>query len=259
MTGAALAEEPRIASVRAALDRVTDPELDESVTSLGFVSRIAVDDADHVCIGFRLPTYWCSANFAWIMAEDMRDAVAALPWACGVTVTLDEHMFADTINDALRAGRSFRDAFGAEADNSPLDAVRAIFARKAYGRRQLALLEALLAEDQDATAILAMRVADLATLPCAETVSRYLEKRAVPGRFAATDLAFLDQSGALIEPDRLGVHLSALRSIVVNMEFNGALCRGLLSARYCEPDTVPAARSGAPELIDFIRNARHAA
>ncbi len=252
-------EDPRIAEVRDVLDRVTDPELDESVTSLGFVSRITIDAADRVGIGLRLPTYWCSANFAWIMAEDMRDAVAALPWTHGVSVTLDEHMFADTINDALDGGRSFRDAFGAEADSASLDAVRASFARKAFGRRQLAVIEALLAENRDAAAILALRVAELAALPPTREISRYLEKRAVAGPFTAADLAFPDPSGAPIAAERLGVHLSALRSIVVNMEFNGALCRGLLSARYCEPDTVPAARAGAPELIDFIRNARHAA
>jgi len=35
----------------------------------------------------------------------------------------------------------------------------------------------------------------------------------------------------------------------LNAEFNGALCRGLLAARYNEPQSLPA----EPELIDFIR------
>ena len=50
-----------------------------TVTALGFVTRVAVD-GDAVAVDFRLPTYWCSPNFAWIMAEDMRATLTALPW-----------------------------------------------------------------------------------------------------------------------------------------------------------------------------------
>ncbi|MBE7211907.1 MAG: iron-sulfur cluster assembly protein, partial [Gluconacetobacter diazotrophicus] len=162
-------EDPRIRELRAVLDAVTDPELDESVVSLGFVSAIAVDDAARVSIGFRLPTYWCSANFAWIMAEDMRNAVSALPWVRDVSVILDEHMFAAEINDAINARdgsnrRTFADAFGAEADGASLDAVRDTFARKAFNSRQLALLEALLTDGRDPAAILSLPVAALPAL-----------------------------------------------------------------------------------------------
>ena len=39
---------------------VTDPELDESVTELRFVTAVEVDAESRVHIRFRLPTYWCS-------------------------------------------------------------------------------------------------------------------------------------------------------------------------------------------------------
>jgi metal-sulfur cluster biosynthetic enzyme len=250
--------DPRIAAITARLDRVTDPELDESVVALGFVSGITVDEADAVTIGFRLPTYWCSANFAWIMAEDMRRSVAALPWVRSVGVVLDDHMFADAINAALAGGRSFRDAFGAEADQASLDDVRGAFARKAFGRRQLALLERLLADGWTADAVLTLRVRGLARLGHDALVAAYLEKRGVPGPFGAGSLAFVDLEDRPLAPAALGRHLSALRGVVVNMEFNGALCRGLLAARYNEAEQVPPASTGAPELIDFIRAARAA-
>jgi hypothetical protein len=45
--------------------------------------------------------------------------------------------------------------------------------------------------------------------------------------------------------------MSTLRSITVNMEFNGTLCRGLLAARYDEQGD----QRQPAELIDFVRAA----
>ena len=106
----------RVGEVLARLDRVQDPELDESVTSLGFVTGVSVSDDGRVEIGFRLPTYWCAANFAFLMADDMRTEVGRLPWVSGVGVVLGEHMYAETINAAMQRGQSFQEAFAAEAD-----------------------------------------------------------------------------------------------------------------------------------------------
>ena len=83
---------------------VTDPELDEPVTELEFVTRADVDADNCVHIEFRLPTYWCAANFSFLMADDMRSAVRALPWVDDVSVVLGEHMYADKINAGLAAG-----------------------------------------------------------------------------------------------------------------------------------------------------------
>jgi len=51
----------RQAEIWACLQSVTDPELDESVTDLNFVTKADVDSKDRVHIEFRLPTYWCAA------------------------------------------------------------------------------------------------------------------------------------------------------------------------------------------------------
>ena len=108
--------EDRQAEVWACLQGVTDPELDESVTELNFVSKIDVDPENRVHIEFRLPTYWCAANFSFLMADDMRRAVSALGWVESVSVVLGEHMYADKINAGLARGLSFQETFGAEAD-----------------------------------------------------------------------------------------------------------------------------------------------
>ncbi|MFC8504509.1 iron-sulfur cluster assembly protein, partial [Pedococcus sp. NPDC057267] len=65
------------AAVRRALDTVIDPELDEPVTDLGFVRSVDIDGRD-VTVHLRLPTSFCSPNFAYLMASDAKDALTGL-------------------------------------------------------------------------------------------------------------------------------------------------------------------------------------
>ena len=51
---------------------VFDPELDESIIDLGFVSNIEIKPNFHVSIELKLLAYFCSANFAWIMCYDSK-------------------------------------------------------------------------------------------------------------------------------------------------------------------------------------------
>lgn len=69
------------------LDKVYDPELDQPLTELGFIDHTKIHD-DQVEVVFRLPTYWCSPNFAFIMAEDIRTCVSRLEWVREVKVNL---------------------------------------------------------------------------------------------------------------------------------------------------------------------------
>jgi len=242
----------RIDEVRAALDRVTDPELDESVVGLNFVTGIDVD-GDKVAVTFRLPTYWCAANFSYLMASDMRDAVAALPWVASVSVTLDEHMFVEAINDGVAAGKDFADAFPTEAQMD-LSSIRLTFGLKSFERRQEALLRHLLRSYEPA-AILAVNVDGLRRLTLdvegQGLRDRYLERRPLAGNLP---LAFVNRDGAPILPETLTAYLRNVRRVGLNAEFNGALCRGLLAARYGE---APAVLPAEPELIDFIRMGVH--
>src|SRR5579863_9447139 len=106
--------EPRLEQVYAALRGVLDPELDQSVVELGFLSEVSVLD-DDVTVTFRLPTFWCSANFAWIMAEDMRLALGTLPWLRRAEIHLQDHFASDKINQGIAGGQGFRETFLAEA------------------------------------------------------------------------------------------------------------------------------------------------
>ena len=133
--------------VWAALGTVTDPEIDESVTVLEFVSSMAVDANNAVTIEFRLPTYWCAPNFAFLMASDMRDAVAELDWVNGVAVKLLDHFSAELINRGIALKQEFRDAFPGETDDD-LNLIRQKFLGKAFERRQELLMRYLLGVGQ---------------------------------------------------------------------------------------------------------------
>lgn len=232
----------RAAQVQACLATVMDPELDESVTELGFVTTLELrgdGETSEVHIGFRLPTYWCAANFAFLMADDMRQAVQALPWVTRVQVQLHDHMYAEAINDGVSEGAGFQAAFGAAAEGG-LEALRQTFLVKAFQRRQEALLEHLIGAGHTPETLLALNIEALQALSVDDEgtrlVDRYLERRGVVGNGR---LAFVDAAERPIMVERLGAHRRELRSVGVNAEFNGALCRGLLAVRDAAPVAQP--------------------
>jgi len=233
------------------LGTVNDPELDESVTELRFVTAVAVGDDGAVDVTFRLPTYWCAANFAFLMAEDMRLAVSSLPWVTDVSVTLGDHMYAETINTGIAAKRSFQTSFGDAADGD-LEAVRRTFLVKAFQRRQVALVEHLLAAGVAAETLAGFAIADLRALAAdAERqtlIDRYLDRRTVVGPAGPAAPAFVDEAGQAVPADTFRTHIRALRRVAVTVEFNGALCRGLLAARFDEAEETEA----GPGLRHFI-------
>ena len=70
------------ASVLDALAGVYDPELDEPITSLRFVSACEVSGRWGCAGALRLPTPQCAPNFAFLMAADARRAVSGGSRAC---------------------------------------------------------------------------------------------------------------------------------------------------------------------------------
>jgi metal-sulfur cluster biosynthetic enzyme len=225
----------RMAEVWAKLDQVMDPELDTSVVEMNFIAALDVDAHDRVHIAFRLPTYWCAANFAFMMADDMRRVVGTLPWVRGVSVTLGEHMYTDKINNGLATGKSFSETFGDEADGN-LDDIRRTFLIKAFQGRQEALLSHLIEAGHEPSAFLSWSIADLASLPLDDAGTklrhRYLERRAIAGPATADQLAFTNEQGAPISAAGFTVYQRGLKRVRINAEFNGALCRGLLDVRF---------------------------
>src|SRR5258708_13090371 len=89
---------PGAARVLAALDAVRDPELDEPITSLGFVAACTVSAEGDAQVRLRLPTYFCAPNFAFLMVADAYDAASAVPGVLRAEGVLEDHFPSAPIN-----------------------------------------------------------------------------------------------------------------------------------------------------------------
>ena len=221
------------------LARVYDPELDQPLTELGFIGAVTIDDSV-VTVRFRLPTFWCAANFAFMMAADIRERVSELPWVERVDVHLQDHFFAEEINGGVNCGKTFVGTFPSLATDD-LDELRETFRVKAFVARQERLLRSLLALGLRDDAILALLIGDLPGLPldrdCAALAHRYgsiLKERGLAGDVTAP--AFVHPDGRPINALEFRAYLARAQRTRLSVEFNAAFCRGLLKTRYGEAD-----------------------
>jgi len=217
------------AHVLEALGTVHDPELDEPITSLRFVTSCDVSADGDVDVRLRLPTPQCAPNFAFLMAADAREAVRRLPEVRVVTVVLEDHYTGGEINSALARGEGFGDAFPGETEGE-LDALRELFHRKALVARQARLCEALLTAGATAEEVTARRVADLQD---EHDAHRCLELRGHLGIPSDADApAFVLPDGAPIAAEDLSHWMRMARLVRTSLETNGGICRSLLRVRY---------------------------
>jgi metal-sulfur cluster biosynthetic enzyme len=217
-----------------ALGTVYDPELDEPITSLRFVTSCEVSADGDVDVRLRLPTPQCAPNFAYLMVADARNAVRRLPEVRNVTVRLEGHYTEDEINAAVGRGEGFSQAFPGETEGE-LTALRELFQRKALVARQSRLCEALLAAGLTPEEVTARRVADLP--PGDPEARRCLELRAQLGVSTREDAAaFVRPDGEPIAAAELRHWLRVARLVRLSLETNGGICRSLLSVRYDLPD-----------------------
>jgi metal-sulfur cluster biosynthetic enzyme len=225
----------RVNQIWSALESVTDPEIDESVVSLDFVSEVKIDENNRVQIEFRLPTYWCAPNFAFLMASDMRDAVNELDWVADVTVRLVDHFSAELINRGVARNQDFRDAFPGETDDD-LSALRQKFLGQAYERRQELLLKHLFELGYDPASVLCLRLSDLLSLALDQpgtalrTLYLFVWRKMHP-EAGEEAIAFTTPEGSPVDPRDLKGYLRKIAGARRNAAFNGFICRSLLAER----------------------------
>jgi metal-sulfur cluster biosynthetic enzyme len=229
------------ARVLEALSEVHDPELDEPITSLGFVTSCEVSPDGDVEILLRLPTPQCAPNFAYLMAADARNVLRRLPEVGRIDVRLEDHYTGEEINAAIARDEGFTGAFPGETDDDHLDALRELFQRKALVARQARLCEALLADGATPEQVTARRVADLPDVPDAR---RCLELRRQLGIPHDRDSpAFVSPTGEPVAADELKRWLRTARLVRTSLDVNGGICRSLLKIRYqTAPDPEEIAR-----------------
>ena len=218
------------------LAKVYDPELDQPLTELGFIGGVDIA-GDKVTVRFRLPTYWCAANFAYMMSSDIRERVSELPWVKRVDVLLQDHFHDEEINEGIKHGKTFLATFPDATES--LDDLRETFRVKAFQARQERVLRWLIRKGLQEEAILKMQVGDLNQLlkkrQVAKLVERYLnirQERKLPDDISAE--AFTHPDGTPIDPGGLELLLHRASSTRLSMEFNTTFCSGLLKTRYGE-------------------------
>jgi metal-sulfur cluster biosynthetic enzyme len=216
-----------------ALGTVYDPELDEPITSLGFVGSCVVTAEGDVAVRLRLPTPQCAPNFAFLMAADARAAVRRLPEVRDVTVVLEDHYTGEEINAAIGRGDEFDSAFPGETAGS-LDALRELFQRKALLARQARVCQAMLDGGATAETVVERRVADWPDIPDA---ARVAELRAELGLPCDADApALIAGDGASLTAADLPMWLRRAKLVSLSLEANGGMCRDLLRTRYGNTD-----------------------
>jgi metal-sulfur cluster biosynthetic enzyme len=216
------------ARVLEALDEVHDPELDEPITTLGFVTSCEVSPEGDVEVTLRLPTPQCAPNFAFLMAADARTAVRRLPGVHEVTIRLEDHYTGVEINTAIARGEGFVGAFPGETADDDLASLRHLFLRKALVARQSRLIEALLGRGVTVEEVAALTVSDL---PDVRDARRCLELRAQLGPAAGPGSpAFVLPSGEPVGAGELRRWLRTARLVRLGLEVNGGICRSLLRA-----------------------------
>jgi metal-sulfur cluster biosynthetic enzyme len=214
----------------AALQTVRDPELDEPITSLGFVAACTVSADGDAAVRLRLPTYFCAPNFAYLMVADAYDAVSALPGVRKTEVVLEDHFASDAINGGVAAQAGFVRSFDGEAV-SELHGLRADFLRKAVMAGTDQVCRPLLRAGADPSALLELTLGDVPPSPSLERLRRRRADLGVPAGDDAP-LVIDPATGARVTPDAVPLHLQRARITRISIEANGGICRGMLRQRY---------------------------
>lgn len=233
------------AAVLAALDAVRDPELDEPVTSLGFVASCTVSADGTVDVHLRLPTYFCAPNFAFLMVADAFEAVSAVPGVVRAEIVLEDHFASDTINEGVAAHASFVGSFHDLAAGE-LDELRTNFIRKAVLAGADRVCRPLLNSGFTPEQLAALT---LGSTPPSRDLERLRARRADLGLPAGDDDPLLIDAvtGEAIGVQALPLHLRRARTTRVGIDANTGYCRGMFAHRYGtgDPAAVSAERDEA--------------
>jgi metal-sulfur cluster biosynthetic enzyme len=218
-----------------ALATVIDPELDEPITDLGFVHTLTVSPGGAVELHLRLPTSFCSPNFAYLMASDAKDVLMQMKWTRSVVVELDDHHDSDIINAGLAADAGYRGTFRHEALDS-LDELRTTFHRKAHTAAMERCLTALL-RSEPARRESSLGTVTLAELPSGRATDALLRHRQILGLpTGSNSLVMVDHTGTGYASDAVPMALRRARSTRISIDGNAHFCRGLLRTRYADTE-----------------------
>ncbi len=217
------------AEVLDALSDVRDPELDEPITDLSFISQLEIE-GEEVSVRLRLPTYFCAPNFAYLMVADAKAAVLSVPGVRRARVVLDDHYASAEINVGVNEEKGFDVAFAGETESPDLEELRGTFRRKSFVARQEKLCRSLLVEGYSPGKLTEMQLGEV---PSSVALEKYLERRAELGLDVSPRAPLVvDPDGQRVPEEAVIQHLRFARTVRASIEGNAELCRGLLATRY---------------------------
>jgi metal-sulfur cluster biosynthetic enzyme len=249
------------AQVYAAIENVLDPELDEPLVTLGFIDQVSVTGSD-VTIVFKLPTYWCAPNFAYLMASDLRAHVRALPGIGSIKIMLSGNFAEDEINAGINQGKCFAEAFADDADDDQdLEDLRLIFLRKGFLKRQDTLIRQLLKAGLDEHTLLQLCLTDITIDKehdrvivandrrqwilenAAKNTWLYMLRRREIGVSQECEARLVtDEAGQPVPVGGLQNFLRHSRAVRLSIMFNTSMCKGLFRTRYENAGAIEAHR-----------------
>ena len=230
-----------------ALSTVTDPELDEAITDLGFVKDLSVSGDGKVSLDLVTSTFWCSPNFVYMMLEEARDVVSNIRGVSEVRVRLEGHHDAERINEGINARKSFSECYPSEA-NGDLEALNRMIRTRTLRSRLHSMVSAMSRSGIAPIDLLGVSRGDVVTdgEDFVVTVRGEPHRISEPAdvRRVARYLSFLDGLGVTHGPlviwdldgtppqeGELASTLALSRAAKSNFGLNAELCRALLSAR----------------------------
>ncbi|SNT63859.1 protein of unknown function DUF59 [Asanoa hainanensis] len=213
-----------------ALEEVRDPELDEPITTLGFVASASLSSDGHAAVHLRLPTYFCAPNFAYLMVADAYDAVSTVDGVRRAEVVLDDHFAADAINEGVAARAGFVASFQGEAVDE-LDSLRADFLRKAVLAGTDLVCRPLVDAGSSPAALAAMTLGEVPRSPALDRLRRRRTELGLPASDEAP-LLVDPASGAAVGDAAVPLHLRKARLTRTSLDANTGICRGMLRHRY---------------------------
>ena len=213
-----------------ALEGVRDPELDEPITTLGFVASASLSPDGDAAVHLRLPTYFCAPNFAYLMVADAYDAVSTVAGVRRAEVVLDDHFAADAINEGVAARAGFVASFEGEAVDE-LDNLRVNFLRKAVLAGTDLVCRPLVDAGKTPADLAALT---LGAVPWSPALDRLRQRRTELGLPAgdAAPLLVDPASGAAVDDAAVPLHLRKARLTRTSLDANTGICRGMLRHRY---------------------------
>lgn len=224
------------AAVIDAIRHVRDPELDESIVELDFVSSVMVTQ-ESVVVRLRLPTYFCAPNFSYLMVADVREALVGLAGVEHAEVLLDDHFASEEINEGVNQQHGFAESFPGLADGE-LGDLRLLFKRKALMSRQYRVSRLLRAAGHDPAE---MATLALGQVPPCDDLDDYRLSLTDLGIATDDDAPFLvNGAGQPIPEHDAEEHLARARGVAFSTQLNAEFCSGVLATRY--PDARPSRR-----------------